>query len=81
MESLTIEIIDPKVKKLLEDLADLNLISISKATSINNDGQEWNSLTKEQQQGIFDASNSIKMNRGIPHEKVMSNIRKKLLND
>jgi hypothetical protein len=28
MESLKIEIINPKAKKLLEDLADLNLISI-----------------------------------------------------
>lgn len=81
MESLTIEIIDPKVKKILEDLAEMNLISISKDTSINNDEQEWNSLTKEQQQGVFDASESIKMNRGIPHEEVMSNIRKRLSND
>jgi hypothetical protein len=30
MESLKIEIINPKAKKLLEDLADLNLISISR---------------------------------------------------
>lgn len=33
MESLTIEILNPKVKKLLNDLADLNLISISKSKS------------------------------------------------
>jgi hypothetical protein len=31
MESLKIEIINPKAKKLLEDLADLNLISISRS--------------------------------------------------
>ena len=29
MESITVEILNPKAKKLLEDLADLNLISIS----------------------------------------------------
>ncbi|HET8829509.1 MAG TPA: hypothetical protein VFM79_09205 [Pelobium sp.] len=31
MESLTIEIINPKAKKLLQSLEDLNLISISKS--------------------------------------------------
>ena len=29
MESITVEILNPKAKKLLEDLAELNLISIS----------------------------------------------------
>ncbi len=31
MESLKIEILNPKARKLLEDLADLNLISINKS--------------------------------------------------
>ena len=39
MESITIEILNPKAKKLLQDLADLNLIAISKIKSSNN--QEW----------------------------------------
>lgn len=33
MESITIEIINPKAKQLIEDLADLKLINISKSTS------------------------------------------------
>ena len=33
MESITIEIIKPKAKQLIEDLADLKLINISKSTS------------------------------------------------
>ena len=31
MESLKIEILNPKARKLLEDLADMNLISINKS--------------------------------------------------
>ncbi len=37
MEALTIEIINPKAKKLLFNLADLNLISISKTLTIDNE--------------------------------------------
>lgn len=33
MESLRIDILNPKVKKLLKDLADLNLISIKESQS------------------------------------------------
>ena len=104
MESLKIEIINPKAKKLLEDLADLNLITISKldlnldkilntlraedditldeipeeveSVRDNNGTGEWNKVTKEQQQGIFDAIESIKQGKGIPHEQVMAKMRK-----
>ena len=37
MEALTIEIINPKAKKLLFNLADLNLISISKTSTIDSE--------------------------------------------
>jgi len=37
MEALTIEIINPKAKKLLFNLADLNLISISNTLTIDNE--------------------------------------------
>jgi hypothetical protein len=34
METLTIDIIDPKAKKLLEDMEDLNLISINNNNAV-----------------------------------------------
>jgi len=34
-------------------------------------------LTKEQQQGIIEAIDEIDSGKGIPHEKVMEDIRKK----
>ena len=38
MEAITIEIVNPKARQLIEDLADLKLITISNSTtSINND--------------------------------------------
>ena len=42
-----------------------------------NDINEWGKLTKEQQLGIDDAIAEIESGMGIPHEIVMSNIRKK----
>lgn len=78
MESLKIEIINPKAKKLLEDLADLNLISIQDVSEEEVDEEAWNSLTKEQQEGIFKAMKEIKEGKGIPHEEVMAKFRRKL---
>lgn len=37
METLRIEIVNPKAKKLLQDLADMNLISISGTSSSKSD--------------------------------------------
>ena len=34
-------------------------------------------LTEEQQQGIIDAIDELDSGKGIPHEKVMEDIRKK----
>jgi predicted transcriptional regulator len=78
MESLKIEIINPKAKKLLEDLADLNLISIQDLSEEEVDEEAWNSLTKKQQEGIFKAMKEIKEGKGIPHEEVMAKFRRKL---
>ncbi|MBU2047283.1 MAG: hypothetical protein KJ712_11185 [Bacteroidetes bacterium] len=79
MESLTIEILNPKAKKLLQALAEMNLISISQ-NFLAKDEEEWDSLTKEQKEGIFEAINSIKQGNGIPHAEVMSKIKMKLFN-
>ena len=40
METLRIEIVNPKAKRLLQDLADLNLISISKSIDSKTDFRE-----------------------------------------
>lgn len=40
METLRIEIVNPKAKRLLQDLADLNLISISKSLDSETDFRE-----------------------------------------
>lgn len=44
------------------------------------DISEWEKLSKEQQQGIFDAIEEIDSGKGIPHEKVMDNARKRFTN-
>ncbi len=38
---------------------------------------DWGKLTEEQQQGIFDAIDEIKTGKGIHHDKVILNIRKR----
>jgi len=77
MESLTIEIINPKAKKLLKSLEDLNLISISKSFLIETEEEkEWNNLSKAQQEGIFSAVESINSGKGIPHSEVLSKAKK-----
>lgn len=44
------------------------------------DVSEWEKLSKEQQRGIFDAIDEIDSDKGIPHEKVMQNARKRFTN-
>lgn len=41
---------------------------------------DWEQLTDEQRQGIVDAIDEIDSGKGIPHEKIMANIRKKYSN-
>lgn len=44
------------------------------------DLEDWERLTNEQKQGIEDAIEEIDLGKGIAHEKVMENIRKKFTN-
>lgn len=41
------------------------------------DISDWEKLTTEQKQGIIDAIEEIESGKGIPHEKVIAQIRKK----
>lgn len=41
---------------------------------------DWEKLTEEQQRGIIDAIDEIDLGKGISHQKVMENIRKKYTN-
>ena len=77
MESLTIEIINPKAKELLKALEELNLISISKK-ELKKDTEEieWNSLSQEQQMGVFSAVESIKSGKGISSSEVLLRAKK-----
>lgn len=43
------------------------------------DTEDWEKLTKEQQQGIDDAIEEIESGKGIPHEKVMTTVRNRFL--
>jgi hypothetical protein len=45
-----------------------------------NDVSDWEKLSPEQQQGIFDAIDEIESGKGVQHEIVMANIRKKFTN-
>ncbi len=38
---------------------------------------EWNQLTEDQKKGIFDAIEDIDDGKGIPHDTVMTSIRRK----
>lgn len=38
---------------------------------------DWEQLTDEQKQGVLDAIEESDSGKGIPHEKVMENMRKK----
>jgi hypothetical protein len=41
------------------------------------DIDDWGQMTEEQKQGIFEAIEDIDKGKGIPHNKVMANIREK----
>lgn len=73
MESLTIEILNPKVKKLLQSLADLNLIIIIHLRMMTINGiLYW----KSKQQDVFDAVESIESGKGLPHEEVIARFKR-----
>ena len=81
MESITVEILNPKAEKLLKELADLNLISIIKKTVSKKNSTDWNTLlSKTQQNGVLTAVESINKGEGITHKEVISKLREKFKN-
>ena len=67
METLQIQIINPKAKKLLNGLEDLNLISISKADKLF-------PLSVWQKKSIAVSRNQIKKGQFKKHDKVMTDL-------
>jgi len=68
--------IDSLEKDRLEELYGVFLNYINGKKDI----EDWNDLTDEQKKGIEDAIEEIEAGKGIPHTKVMANIRKKYTN-
>jgi len=68
--------IDSLEKNRLEELYGI----LTNFMNGQNDINDWGQLTKEQQQGIIDAIDEIDSGKGIPHENVMEDIRKKYSN-
>jgi hypothetical protein len=65
--------IDSLERNRLEELYGVLINFINEKKDIG----DWEKLTEEQKQGIFDAIEEIELGKGIPNEKVMSKIRKK----
>jgi hypothetical protein len=64
--------IDTLEKNRLEELYGVLLNFINEKKDIG----DWERLTDEQKQGIFDAIEEIELGKGITNDKVMSKIRK-----
>jgi hypothetical protein len=64
MEIIEISILEPKVKKLLNDLADMELIQLSKSYK----------LSAAQKKGIALGRNEIKKGKSKTHAKAMSDL-------
>jgi len=67
--------IDSLEKTKLEELYGFLLNYVNGHKDIS----DWDRLTEEQKRGIMDSIEEIDSGKGIPHEKVMSIIRKKHL--
>jgi hypothetical protein len=65
--------IDSLEKSRLEELYGVLINYINEKKDIS----DWEKLTVEQRQGIFDAIEEIDLGKGISNEKVMTKIRKK----
>ena len=44
------------------------------------DVDDWEKFTEEQKKGLFDAVEEIESGKGIPHEAIISKVRRKYLN-
>ena len=65
--------IDSLEKNRLEEFYGVMINFINEKRDVG----DWEKLTEEQKQGITDAIEEIDSGKGIPHEEVMANIRKK----
>jgi hypothetical protein len=65
--------IDSLEKNRLEELYGVLINYLNGQQDIS----DWDKLTEEQKQGIFNAIEEIELGKGIPNEKVMAKIRKK----
>jgi len=65
--------VDSLEKSRLEELYGVMLNYINSQKDLD----DWTKPTTEQQQGIIDAIEEIDAGKGIPHETVMTNIRRK----
>ena len=65
--------IDSLEKNRLEELYGVLLNFINEKKDVG----DWERLTDEQKQGIFEAIEEIELGKGIANEKVMSEIRRK----
>lgn len=65
--------IDSLEKNRLEELYGVVLNFLNEKKDVS----DWEKLTEEQKQGIFDAIEEIESGKGIPNEKVMTKFRKK----
>jgi hypothetical protein len=65
--------VDSLEKNRLEELYGVFLNYINGQKDVN----DWAKLSQEQQQGIINAIEEIESGKGIPHEVVMTKIRKR----
>lgn len=68
--------IDSLEKDRLEEIYGI-LVNFS---NTERDLGDWEKLTEEQQRGIVDAIDEMDAGKGVAHQKVMQNIRKKYSN-
>lgn len=67
--------IDSLEKSRLEELYGF----LKEMKNKENNHKDWESLTKEQKTGIFDAIDELDSGKGVSHEKVIEKIPKKYL--
>lgn len=68
--------IDSLEKNRLEELYGVLINFINGKKDIN----DWDKLSEEQKQGIFDAIEELDSGKGIPNEKVMAKVLRKYTN-
>jgi hypothetical protein len=68
--------VDSLEKNQLEELYGILLNFLNEQKDI----EDWDKLTEEQKQGIFEAIDEIDTGKGIPHETVMAKMRKRFSN-